>query len=520
MNSIRLRRNMLLALGLGGCVAIQTVDSFQLESVAQPPGGEGRGRGGFDRGGFERGGFERGRGERGDRGGDRGSRGERFGGPGGGPGGPGGPGGSFDPSAFLSRMDRNGNGSIDPDEMEGPARFMLERLARNNPKIDLSKPIPLSVISEAAQQARGGSAPGAPSNLDDDYAAPASLVPGFGIKIQRNPVPGFGMSATLSNIPVEERDLKDADERIQRYDRNRDSMLDENELREGRWNDTPMQYDRNGDGKLNRDELAVRFAKRRMDSPPAATGTPAPPSTGDSGADRSDDAPPAFEKTASYRLNFGAQSDKRLQGLPEWFTRMDTNGDGQVSMPEFVRDPSDEAVADYARFDLNMDGFITPQEGLAAVKNGHVPGASSGSSAAGGTMASSRDFSRGESSGRDSGSRSFGSRDSRGGGFRGPTPSGPGSTGAAPGTLASGPTSNIPAATRSPDESDPNFQANLEKIRKWLEPKFKGYDKNGNGFVELDEYKAYKPSGDFSKADLNKDGKLDLDELARDRMIR
>ncbi len=29
-------------------------------------------------------------------------------------------GGGFDPSSFINRMDRNGNGNIDPDEMEGP----------------------------------------------------------------------------------------------------------------------------------------------------------------------------------------------------------------------------------------------------------------------------------------------------------------------------------------------------------------------------------------------------------------
>ncbi len=56
-----------------------------------------------------------------------------FGGEGFGRGGRGG-GGGFDPTAFLGRMDTNGNGSLDPDEMQGPARFFLDRMAQNNPR--------------------------------------------------------------------------------------------------------------------------------------------------------------------------------------------------------------------------------------------------------------------------------------------------------------------------------------------------------------------------------------------------
>ena len=52
-----------------------------------------------------------------DRGGDRGRGGFSSGGFSGGFGG-----GGFDPSSFISRMDTNGNGSIDPEEAQGPAR--------------------------------------------------------------------------------------------------------------------------------------------------------------------------------------------------------------------------------------------------------------------------------------------------------------------------------------------------------------------------------------------------------------
>ncbi len=90
---------------------------------AQPPmggfgGGSpmmmGGGRGDFGGGGGF-GGFRGGGGE-----GFRGGGGEGFRG-GGGEGGRGG----FDPSSFLSRLDANGNGQLDPDEMQGPLASCL-----------------------------------------------------------------------------------------------------------------------------------------------------------------------------------------------------------------------------------------------------------------------------------------------------------------------------------------------------------------------------------------------------------
>lgn len=405
--------------------------------------------------------------------------------------------GGFDPSMFLGRMDRNGNGMIDADEMEGPARFMLERMARSNPKIDLSKPIPLSTITESFQQMRGGSSSGSPSS-DEVATGPAVLVPGFGVKIERPPVPGFGMNANAVSIRVDEQDLREADERIQRYDRNRDSVLDEAELQDGRWSDSPMQYDKNGDGKLTRDELAVRYAKRRMESSGASSSSGDSRDSRDSRSDRDrqgngdrnreekKEAPNPFEKISSYRLTDRDGKLKRPAGLPEWFARYDVNGDNQVSMDEFVRKPSAEAIEDYARFDSNLDGFITARECLAAHKNGHIPGSGSGSGSSSGSSSSSSSSSSGATA--SSASNSTG----------GATPAGGASAGGG-----------------SPSSSgiDP-------RMRSYVEGRVKRYDKNGDGKFDIDEYKAYNASGDFTKADANKDGFADVDELTLERIRR
>jgi hypothetical protein len=51
-----------------------------------------------------------------------------------------------------------------------------------------------------------------------------------------------------------------------------------------------------------------------------------------------------------------------LRGVPAWFLLRDQNGDAQVSLKEFAPMLSAPALALFGRFDLNGDGFITPDE--------------------------------------------------------------------------------------------------------------------------------------------------------------
>lgn len=66
------------------------------------------------------------------------------------------------------------------------------------------------------------------------------------------------------------------------------------------------------------------------------------------------------DKRHSYR--FSRPDDKLPAGLPSWFKSRDTNGDGQISMSEFSRTMSESTVAEFRRYDLNDDGFITAKE--------------------------------------------------------------------------------------------------------------------------------------------------------------
>jgi Ca2+-binding EF-hand superfamily protein len=54
--------------------------------------------------------------------------------------------------------------------------------------------------------------------------------------------------------------------------------------------------------------------------------------------------------------------------LPDWFVQKDADGDGQVSMAEFATEWTDAKAAEFQKYDMNNDGFITPEECLRAEK--------------------------------------------------------------------------------------------------------------------------------------------------------
>lgn len=67
-------------------------------------------------------------------------------------------------SEFLGRLDANGNGMIDPQELEGRFGGFIRRMAENNPRLDLSRPIPIDRLGEEfsrmrEERMRGGGGP-------------------------------------------------------------------------------------------------------------------------------------------------------------------------------------------------------------------------------------------------------------------------------------------------------------------------------------------------------------------------
>jgi len=301
---------------------------------------------------------------------------------------------------MIRRFDRNNNNMIDPDEAQGPAQFFLQRMAQSNPKIDLTKPVPIDVLTGEINKMRGGDSGGSESAASDE---PQLLVPDFSLKTTPEPIPGFGASSALFSVKVEDRDLKEAEERMRRYDRDRDGTLSAEELRGGRWSDDPMQYDRNRDGKLSASELAVRYANQRVNEEARRSGGNSRDNNdprsrmasmrgGDNGGwtrggDRGEakEEESRFGDAKSYSMNSMEEKINGIKGLPDFFARSDADGDGQVLMSEFSSSWNAETLAEFLKWDLNSDGIITTRECLASV----AANASSGSSASRSSASSS-----------------------------------------------------------------------------------------------------------------------------------
>lgn len=346
------------------------VYSLPVNAQFGPPGG-GRGgdrggRGGGDRGGFG-GGF----------GGDRGSRG------GGDRGGfRGGSGGAPDPSMFLSRLDRNGNGTIDPDEQQGPAQFLIQRMQSADPSIKLGQPISIKRVTESFKKMRegrdGGSTDSRRSSRGsgDEGLEPEMLVPGFGVESELPPLVGFGPAAEMMSVVVTDEDKRSAGDMLRRFDRNKDSVLTKDEISR-LFAGNPMDFDRNKDGRLTQGELAVRYARRRESAE----------SQKDSGKEKkrsrsreSDTEPPdVFNGRKSYRRMGGSSLP---EGVPGFFSEKDANKDGQVTMGEFTDKWDDTLLAEFSKSDLNRDGIITVDESIRAIEEASQASANSSGSTA------------------------------------------------------------------------------------------------------------------------------------------
>lgn len=380
----------LTALLLRGVLVASVAFSFALGSVSVF--GQGRDRGN-DSGGSDRGGGFGGRfGGGGDNGGGRfggGGFGGRFGGggdqggggqPGGGFGGRfggggdqggggfggrfggGGPGGGdqggggfrFDPKEMLKGMDTNGNGVLEPSEIEArgdrSARF-VERLAEQA-QLDRSKPLSIEALSagsdgfmrrrEENNNGNNNNNP-APGNPNGPAKPAAPLVPGFGVATDGIPLPqGFGNGTFVALEDKYEKSILDTtDDTLKRYDKNKNGQLDQAEWKDVSWRGDPNESDTNHDGNLSREELAERTAQRmgRGWKTPAAknapkTSAPTTPTSATGGGSES-------SKFREFAKSFMKQNDKNGDNFldkdemqkPDWW-KADTNRDGRLSLDE------------------------------------------------------------------------------------------------------------------------------------------------------------------------------------------
>jgi len=239
---------------------------------------------------------------------------------------------------LLKSSDKNGNGILDQDE------WQHTRWQGDPRKSDLNK---------------------------DGRLTKAELCEHFKKQFRRRTVGSAARSSTGASRASQSaarslrgRTFFNSARYLERYDANKDGVLhpDEIDSRVKRITDSLVRnagFDPDKPVKLS--EL-----KRAIQSRSTGAFQPAP-----SGSKQSGDVPDG----ASYKVEGSkltgrksyrspAPTERLPEGLPRWWNGKDGDGDGQIMMAEFSSTWSAAKVAEFARYDLNGDGVITPKEAL------------------------------------------------------------------------------------------------------------------------------------------------------------
>jgi hypothetical protein len=220
-------------------------------------------------------------------------------------------------AAFLRRVDTNGNGMIDEDEVTGGAKTIVEGILTRL-GVKLKYPIPLSNILPATGGGRRGNGDDADSSSESKPSADTPATPsaqGFDKPKQSAPdVPGFGQ---------------------------------------------PSDQQNSENGKA----VAVSTPAAAVTPSAAASSATAPAASGSS----ADSPKPTGPKSG----RFLTPHERLSKDLPDWFREKDTNGDGQVDMAEYASEWTAALVEEFNRYDLNHDGVITQAECLKAEGSRH-----------------------------------------------------------------------------------------------------------------------------------------------------
>jgi len=178
---------------------------------------------------------------------------------------------------MLERLDSNGNGMVEPNEVPPPARRFFDRFAQEA-GLSADQPIPVRGAGDSSRPSPGGAK--SPSHADRPREAgrstsdplqsvdPYPRVPRFG----NGDVPRFGVSpASLQGKVVDlekryDRRILDAvDRTLQRYDTNNTGMLEYDEWMNVQWRKDPRESDLDHDGQLTKAELAERYQRGESD---------------------------------------------------------------------------------------------------------------------------------------------------------------------------------------------------------------------------------------------------------------
>ena len=364
---------------------------------------------------------------------------------------------SFDPSEMVRNLDANKNGQVEPSEMSSNRSAFWVRGVASRAGMDLTKPLPVDKLIEAMQRprderSRDGRRDNERSDDNDrdrgrdrdrderrrdderrsDGNSPSPPMGSPGVATFGTPTPGAPGATNVGADPLAakygERVVNYVNDMLQRYDKNNDSFVDNEEWKSGTWSTKPEESDLNKDNRLSKEELCIRIAKRFGSSSGGASSASSNSSSaaGNSeqvrglaegmmrqydsdkdgklqreewmamlpqhhSADTNSDGTITTEELAAKLTSYaggsgtsssptfastgastGAQrrfrtpAERLPAGLPSWFFEKDANQDGQVMMSEYALRWSEEQAAEFGRRDLNGDGIITAKESLKA----------------------------------------------------------------------------------------------------------------------------------------------------------
>ncbi|MDA1179033.1 MAG: hypothetical protein O2931_09590, partial [Planctomycetota bacterium] len=176
---------------------------------------------------------------------------------------------------MLERLDANGNGLVEPNEIPEESRRYMDRFAQNA-GVAPGESIPVAggstnATSQGKNQSSTGDRTPKISATSDGSKKSEDLYP----RIQKFGDPSvhrFGVSAeTLRGKVVDlekryDRRILEAVERtLERYDRNKTGLLEYDEWVLVHWQKDPRESDLDHDGQLTKAELAERYRQGQID---------------------------------------------------------------------------------------------------------------------------------------------------------------------------------------------------------------------------------------------------------------
>ena len=232
---------------------------------------------------------------------------------------------------ILRRLDRDKDGRVTTEEIPPSARPIVRRIAESA-GLDLSQPLSIETVKQSAT--------GNAKNSDSNQRSPAGVkqdrrtvskdsqpkTAAFGLSSELKKVPGFDVP--IGYVAPEEKYsssvIRYVARIMERYDRDRNDILDPEEMKRVPWRNDPQKSDLNGDGQMSVVEMYERIARRRGKQGGDEKDSPSKPSTfkitlGNNRSDGGDDKgsrskPPTFKITlGNNRSDGGDDKGSRSQ---------------------------------------------------------------------------------------------------------------------------------------------------------------------------------------------------------------